>query len=118
MTDNTAQPLRMFFGDAEHTLTLTPPLILELERTTGAGIGRLCSRLFAREFDYRDVTETIRLSLIGAGMDPKRAAEMIDIYIAGRPLIHGYEIAVSVLEHVWFGPQPTEEKAETIDAAH
>jgi len=110
MTDTTAQPLRMFFGDAEHTFALPPAMILELERTTDAGIGRLCSRLFAREFAYADVKETLRIALIGGGMDPKRAAEMIETYVTGRPLIHGYEIAVAVLEHVWFGPQSTDTK--------
>jgi hypothetical protein len=115
MTDTTPQPqLWKFFGDAEHAFALTPPFILELERATGAGIGKLCSRLFDRAFDYKDVTETIRLALIGGGMDPKRATEMIETYVAGRPLIFGYEIAVAVLEHAWFGPQTNEDT----DAAH
>ena len=115
MTETTPQPhLRKFFGDAEHPFALTPPLILELERATDAGIGRLATRLFNREFAYADVKETIRLALIGGGMDPKRALELVETYVAGRPLIHGYEIAVAVLEHTWFGPQGNEDT----DAAH
>ncbi len=39
-----------FFGDAEYQFKLTPALVLELERKTGAGIGTLCSRVFAKQF--------------------------------------------------------------------
>ena len=42
--------LKAFFGDAERTFKLTPALIVELERKTGAGIGGLSKRIFAGEF--------------------------------------------------------------------
>ena len=37
--------LKTFFGDAERTFALTPVLIEELERLTGAGIGAIAKRL-------------------------------------------------------------------------
>lgn len=104
MTDATPQPQRRkFFGDAEHIFTLTPQLILELERTTGAGIGKLCERLFARHFDYRDVSEVIRLALIGGGAQPDKAAALVQTYVPAQPLIHSYTLAVDILERLWFG---------------
>ena len=92
-----------FFGDAEYSFRLTAPLIIELERATGTGIGALCARLFAKQFSQTDITETIRLALIGAGTDPKRAAQIIAAYATDRPISETYPLAVAIAEHVWFG---------------
>lgn len=94
---------RQFFGDAERDFRLTPPLILELEAKCEAGIGSLCRRVFAGEFSHSDVTETIRLALIGGGENPQRAAELVAAYAADRPLSEVYPLAVSILEALWFG---------------
>jgi len=99
---------RAFFGDAEHEFRLTAPLILELERKTGSGIGALCSRLFARTFSQADLIETIRHALIGAGTDPKRASELVAAYVVDRPISETYPIAIAVAELLWFG-NPNEE---------
>ena len=103
----TQEPHRAFFGDAEHPFRLTAKLTLELEKTTGAGIGALCARVFNRQFAISDLTETLRLSLIGSGMSPERAASLVATYAIDRPLIEIYPIAVAVLELCWFG-QPHE----------
>ena len=75
----------------------------ELEKTTGAGIGALCTRVFNKQFAHSDISETLRLSLIGAGMAPERAASLVATYAIDRPLIESYPIAVAVLELRWFG---------------
>lgn len=101
---------RQFFGDAERAFSLPPELIAELERKTGAGIGGLCRRLFAGDFHLAEVTETIRLGLIGGGETPETAAALIAAYVANRPLAETYPLAVAILEAAWFGapqePQP------------
>jgi len=94
---------RDFLGDAERAFRLTPELIPELERLTGAGIGSLCRRVFAGEFRFVDVTETIRLGLIGGGEKPEEAAALVKAYVAPRPLDESYPTAVAVLEALWFG---------------
>lgn len=91
------------FADGEYTFALTPALITELETKCGAGIGTICHRVFNRQFAQADITETIRLSLIGGGTDPKRAASLIAAYVADRPLSETYPIAAKTLERVWFG---------------
>ena len=96
-------PLAQFFGDAEHTFQLTAPLIQELEKSCGAGIGALSHRVFARQFTQADITETIRLALIGGGTTPKRAAELIAAYAADRPISETHPLAAKILERVWFG---------------
>lgn len=97
---------RAFFGDSERTFAITPELITELERVTGAGIGGLCRRLFAGDFRQTEVLETIRLALIGGGETPENAAALVRTYAAGRPLIESYTLAVSTLEALWFGAKP------------
>jgi hypothetical protein len=94
---------RAFFGDAARDFQLTAPMILELERVTGAGIGGLCTRLFRNDFKHVEVAETIRLALIGAGEKPERAAELVATYVANRPLSETLPIAVGILETLWFG---------------
>ena len=92
-----------FFGDGEYPFALTTPLIIELESKCGAGIGTIAARVFAKHFTQADIAETIRLAAIGAGMNPKRAAEMIAAYVVDQPLIASWPLASRILEHVWFG---------------
>ena len=94
---------RAFFGDGERDFRITPELIIELERKSGAGIGGLCRRLFAGDFKHSDVTETIRLALIGGGTSPKDADALVAAYAVKRPLSEIYPLAVSILETLWFG---------------
>jgi hypothetical protein len=101
-------PHRAFFGDAEYDFRITPRLVIELEHKTGAGIGALCSRVFARQFAQSDIHETIRLALIGAGLAPERAAALIANYAVDRPLSEIYPLAVAILDDLWFG-QPNQE---------
>lgn len=98
-----------FFGDAQRTFSLTPELIAELERKTGAGIGGLCRRLFAGDFRHAEVTETIRLALIGGGEVPEDAAALIAAYAINRPLAETYPLAVAILEATWFGSGPRDD---------
>jgi hypothetical protein len=92
-----------FFGDAEYQFKLTPELICELEAKTNSGIGAIASRIFARTFAQSEITETIRLALIGGGTAPKRAAELIAAYAADRPLSETHPIAAKIMERVWVG---------------
>ena len=92
-----------FFGDGERDFRLPPKMIIELERKTGAGIGGLCQRMFRREFGINEITETIRLALIGGGEKPERAAELVAAYVNDRPLAETYPLAVAILETLWFG---------------
>ena len=78
-------------------------LVLELERVADAGIGALCRRLFRGDFRITDVTETIRLGLIGGGTSPEDAKRLTSTYLPVTPLTDQYALAVTVLELLWFG---------------
>jgi hypothetical protein len=99
-----------FFGDGERTFALTPELIVELERKTGAGIGSLCLRFPEGNFRHAELVEIIRLSLIGGGTSPQEATALAETYAAKRPLSESFPIAVAVLQAVWNGtPGPAQE---------
>lgn len=98
-----APSFRTFIGDQDRTFRLTPELITELERKTGRGIGGMCRSLFAGDFHHAEVLETIRLALIGGGENPQVAASLIATYIAPRPVMEGYALAVSILETTMLG---------------
>lgn len=100
MSDTT---YRAFFGDSERAFKITVDLITELERKTDAGIGRLCRRLFAGDFHLADVSETIRLGLIGGGATPGEASALVAAYVTNRPFAETYPLAVSILEALWSG---------------
>lgn len=103
--------LRMFVGDTDHDLALTPPMIVELERLTGRGIGGTFKHLVAGEFAFAEVVETIRLALVGGGMSPERADEIVETYVRPRPLAETFPVALSVMEAAWFGPKASDEAA-------
>jgi hypothetical protein len=98
---------KAYFGDGEYEFRLTSVMLKELEAKTGLGAGALFGRIFARQFRQEDLHETIRCGLIGAGMAPKRAAEMIATYAVDRPLTETYPLATAIAEAKWFG-EPNE----------
>jgi len=103
-----ATTYRAFFGDAEYAFRLTPPLIIELERLTGMGIGGFCQRLFAMDFRHADMLATIRLALIGGGMAHADADRLVNTYAADFPIMNTYPLAVDILDRLWSGPRAAE----------
>ncbi len=106
------KPHVAFFGDADQTFDLSKAeLILELERKTGVGFGALCNRVFANSFTYTDVCEVIRLALIGGGVAPERALELVNTYVPTRPLVHAQSLAVDILQRRFFGEPDNQDAA-------
>lgn len=102
---------RAFFGDAEHSFTLTDPMVAELERLTETGIGALYLRATRNAFHLSDLVEVIRLGLIGNGMNPERAASLIETYARHRPIGEILPLALDILDARWSGattPETTE----------
>lgn len=95
--------VKTFFGDYNHVFLLGPLQVEELEKVTGLGIGAICRRVFKGEFSQAEVLETLRLGLIGGGIAPNRAADLVKTYAEPYPLDATYPVAVAVLEALWFG---------------
>lgn len=100
-----------FFGDGQHRFALTDPMITELERLTGIGIGALYLRLVAAQFHVADLVEIIRLGLIGGGLAPEAAMRITDAYARNRPMAETFPLALDILDTRWNGTTPQEPAA-------
>lgn len=98
-----------YFGDGEKTFALTMPMIAELERKAGVGIGLLYQRAMSMQFGIADLIETIRLGLIGAGTSPADAQRLVDTYAIDRPVMEIVPLALDILEARWSGKAVTDE---------
>ncbi|MCT4332617.1 gene transfer agent family protein [Paracoccus sp. YLB-12] len=94
---------RAFFGDREREFLLSDPMIAELERQIGTGIGTLFARLTRSDFRLNDLTEIIRLGLIGAGTDPQEAFRLVETYARNRPISEVLPVALDVITARWMG---------------
>ncbi len=117
---NTSAEVTIICFDGEHTLALKGKQIDELQRVCGAGIGAIVRRVVGGDFFYRDISETIRLALIGGGkVTDVRALEIINTYVDGKAMMlpkppapgeetgrdpsSPYNVARAVLDAVFFG---------------
>lgn len=94
---------RAFFGDREREFLLSDPMIAELEHQIGTGIGTLFARLARSDFRLNDLTEIIRLGLIGAGTDPQEAFRLVETYARNRPVAEILPLALDVITARWMG---------------
>jgi len=92
-----------FFGDATYTFALTDDMILELEHKTAIGIGALYRRVVSADFRLIDITEIIRLGLIGGGTSPAAAKRLVDAYAINRPFDETFPMALDILDARWTG---------------
>lgn len=120
--------IELEFADGTYLFRLNLPQIAELETKCGiegkpSGIGAIFARVLKgryvltdgttlgnpEEAEYRvhDITETIRLGLIGGGqgvvnerpvkVDPITARRLVENYVVNRPLKEGWSIAAAIL---------------------
>lgn len=73
------------FGDGPHRFRLAIDELEELQEKTGIGPFVLLNRLIAGEWRVADVRETLRLGLIGGGMEPIEALVLVRRYVDERP---------------------------------
>lgn len=106
---------RAFFGDGEKLFAFnTKAIITELETKTGHGIGALFRRFQQSDYSFDDVTEIIRLGLIGGGMDPKDADRLVSTYAIGRPISELFKVADGVITALFFGSEAINDALEQV----
>lgn len=94
---------RAYFGDGEYDFALSFDIIQELQRKTGLGIGALYQRVTASLFYVSDIVEVIRCGLIGGGMAPGTAQQLVDAYAKNRPFAETFPLALDILDARWTG---------------
>lgn len=92
-----------FFGDGEKSFSLTPEMIMELERKTNSAIGSVYGRFMHAQFHFIDIIEIIRLGLIGGGASPEEANILIESYAKPRPIMETMPLAFDILDLAWNG---------------
>lgn len=102
------------FAGRERRFALRFGEILDLEQACGDGkepapIGVIFQRLSMSRFAARDVYHTIRLGLIGGGMDSLKAKALLDDRIsAGAGLMVMADLALDLMIHVMAGIEGAE----------
>jgi hypothetical protein len=94
---------RAFFGDRDQTFTLTDPLLSELERITGLGVGAIYYQFTSFAVPTETLREIIRLGLIGGGTAPHDAKRLVETYASNRPITELFPLAFAVLDARWTG---------------
>lgn len=110
--------VRAVFGDGPHDFELPIEQLEELQEKTDAGPEHLFNRLAGDRWRVADVRETIRLGLIGGGMPPIKALQLVDRYCRAAWLLDAKPVARMVLGSALVGapdedPPPGEPKRET-----
>lgn len=94
----------MTWGDGEHTFRLALGQLQELQGVTGFGPEALYRRNLEGEWHVEELRETIRLGLIGGGMKPTDATDLVKRYVDDRPLLESKTPAQVILVAALVGP--------------
>lgn len=86
------------WADGTHTFRLGLGEIEELERKRDLGLFKITQRLSPMAFECRisDISEVLRLGLIGGGMTPVDALVKVEAYVDSRPIDENRNIAYLV----------------------
>jgi hypothetical protein len=85
------------WADGPHAFRLAWGQLAELQELTGCGPQFLLTRLMDGAWRAGDLSETIRLGLIGGGMEPLKALALVDRYVKERPLLESLAPAKAIL---------------------
>jgi hypothetical protein len=97
------------FGDGEYLFSLKLKQIEELQQVCKAGLGTIAKRAFNRDFYVEDIYHTIRLALIGGGLAPVKAKQIVDHYVDGCPIdaegdpASPVKTMLAIFDATWFG---------------
>lgn len=104
---NKKAEVELDFADGRYVFALKIAHVGELQDKCRAGLGEIANRVIGGAPRYEDVFETIRLGLIGGGMPPIPARDLVERYILpiadpadpASPL----STAQAILGAAWFG---------------
>jgi hypothetical protein len=121
MTDETAKPYNQIeaaFADAKYKFRIkSADQWPELQEKTGVGPLSLYRRLLSGAWLLADIRETIRIALIGGGMEPLKAKNLVERYIDVRPLAENVGLALKIIEASVFGADAAKDGTEAKDGA-
>lgn len=93
-----------FVGEGNFILHLRISELITLQEKTGVGPAALFRRLMGGDWLVTDVTETIRIGLIGGGMSHKDAFDLVNRVVTAGNLMDNQIVAMTALHAALFGP--------------
>ena len=102
------------FGDGEYDFRLAWGQLVELQERCSAGPLFVLNRLNSGEWRIEDISNVIRLGLVGGGMSPTDALTKVRRYVEERPPLENHTLAVVVLQAALMG-SPEEAVGERVD---
>jgi hypothetical protein len=91
------------WADGTYSFRLSLAGAIELEDKCDAPIAVIHARLIGGAYKVSDVRETIRIGLIGGGLDPAKALNLVRTYVDERPLSESWVIARLVMGGLLYG---------------
>lgn len=91
------------WADGTYLFRLTVPCTIELEQKCDAPFTVIHNRLATNAYKILDVRETVRLGLIGGGMAPPKALDLVRKYVDERPIAENSSVARAILLGLLFG---------------
>ncbi|MDH3232197.1 MAG: gene transfer agent family protein [Alphaproteobacteria bacterium] len=85
------------WADGTHTFRLAWGGIIELQEKCDAGPHFILNRLHDDSWHAEDISNVIRLGLIGGGMPPAAALALVERYVEQRPLLESRDTARAIL---------------------
>ncbi len=90
--------VELTWGDGEHKFNIAKiGQVLELEDKCNCGVSEVYNRIREGRWRFNDLHETIRLGLIGAGMEPPKAMVLVRRYVDDRPWVESVQVALLIL---------------------
>lgn len=106
------------WADGTHTFRLAWGQLVELQEKCDAGPYVVLDRIFRGQWKMEDITNVIRLGLIGGGMPPVDALKKVRAYVEDRPPLESVPFAQAILSAGLMGApeEEVEKKAEAESA--
>jgi len=84
------------WADAKYTFRLGWSELALLQEATDCGPMVLLDRLGGRTWRIQDISHTIRLGLIGGGLEPAKALSLVETYVEKRPPLENSMLAFAI----------------------
>lgn len=85
------------WADGTYAFRLAWAQLAELQEKTDAGPYVVLGRLHSHQWRIEDISNVIRLGLIGGGMEPAAALKKVRTYVEARPPLENHPFALAIL---------------------
>ena len=85
------------WADGTYTFRLGWGELIQLQEVCNAGPYEILKRLNLGTWKVQEISSVIRLGLIGGGLEPAKALNLVEFYVEGRPPLENLIFAQGIL---------------------